>query len=325
MLLDEMEKAHEDVQHLFLQLFDSGHLTDSQGRLADGRNAIFIMTTNLGTKEASGFANAAKSYQDKLKAAIDKHFTLEFLNRIDRIVYFAPLHENALLAIFDRQFEPFQTRIREETGVEVTVDPNIKRQIAEHLAKQVLGARPLRRLIEDYIVVPIVDKLITGKYKPGTRIKIAHRLELPVEEPAPKTAPEQIQLDSAHPNLAGSGQTKPQSPTSERPATPEEGLPHLDNVDEEFQQPFDERFLVLASQLSEQGITLEINRLAKDFLCAPYHQGVEPRGDRSPEQAFEDLVESPLTDKLLSEEFQQGDWIRIDKKLDKFVFEKMER
>jgi ATP-dependent Clp protease ATP-binding subunit ClpC len=185
-LLDKMEKAHKDVQRLFLQLFDTGRLTDSQGHLADGRNAIFIMTTNLEVKEAKG-------YQEKLKAAIDEHFTLEFLNRLDRIVYFAPLDEDALVAIFDREFAPFQARLRTEKGIEITIAQDAKRQIAKHIAKQLCEARPLRRLIEDQIVAPIVDKLLTGKYKSGTRITIAHGLKLPAEKPiAPDSDPGQM-------------------------------------------------------------------------------------------------------------------------------------
>jgi hypothetical protein len=108
---------------------------------------------------------------------------------------------------------------------------------------------------------------------------------------------------------------------AKRPMSPEEGLPHLDNVDDEYQAPFDKRFLVLAEQLQAQGITLEITDFAKNYLCAPYNQVL--RGDRPPEQAFEDLIEVPLTDKLLTEEFQAGDWIRIDRKFDEFVFEKI--
>jgi ATP-dependent Clp protease ATP-binding subunit ClpA len=323
-LLDEIEKAHEDVQRLLLQLFDTGHLTDSQGRLADGRNAIFIMTTSVGAKEVLGASSEDRNYQEKLKAAVDEHFTRKFVSSIDRIVYFEPLDEEALLAIVDLEFEPFQTRMREETEVEVIIDPNVKRQIATHLAKQLRGAHSLRRYIEDYVVAPMVDKLLAGKYKPGTRVKIAPKLKFPVEKPDSNTEPEQNELESAHVNHAESGQPEPQPPIPKRPATPEEGLPHLDNGAEEFQQSFDKRFLVLARQLSEQGIALEIERRAKDFLCAPHNQGLQPREDRPPEQAFEDLIEEPLTDKLLLEEFQEGDWIRIDKKSDEIVFEKME-
>lgn len=297
-LLDKMEKAHKDVQHLFLQLFDTGRLTDFQGRLADGSNAIFIMTITLGAKEALEVSGKDKSYQEKLKAAVDEHFTLEFLNRIDRIVYFDPLDEDALVAIFDLEFRSFQTRIREETGIEVIVDPKVKHQLANHLAKQLHGARPLRCYIEDHIVAPVADKLLTGKYKPGTRIKIAPKLKLPVEKPAPSTDPGQIKLDPAQ-------------------------LPHLDDVADEYQKPFDDGFVALARNLLQTyGITLEITNFAKNFFCAPYNQSL--RGDRSPKQAFEDLIGDPLTEKLLAEEFQEGDWIRIDKQSDKIVFEKRE-
>ncbi len=323
-LLDEMEKAHDDVQHLFLQLFDSGRLTDSQGRFVDGRNAIFIMTTNLGANEALGFANVAQSYQEKLKAAIDEHFTLEFLNRIDRIVYFVPLNEDALVAIFDREFAPFQARLRTEKGIEITIAQDAKRQIAKYVAKQLRGARPLLHLIEDQIVVSIADKLLTGEYKPGTRITIAQDLNLPVEElVTPKSDIEQRGYDLAQSKIRVFRQPVQHIPKSKRPSSPEEGLPYLDNVDDEYQKPFDERFLVLAKNLLQtRNITLEITDFAKNYLCAPYNQSL--REDRSPEQAFEDLIEEPLTEKLLAEEFQKGDWIRIDRKFEEIVFEKME-
>jgi ATP-dependent Clp protease ATP-binding subunit ClpA len=171
-LLDEIEKAHEDVQNLLLQLFDSGHLTDSHGRPAYGHNAVFIMTTTLGAKDASGFANAPERYQDILKAAIDEHFTTDFLSCIDRIVYFAPLDEAALVAIFDREFAPFQRRFKTEKGIEVTVAQRVKQQLARKVVQQSQGARPLRRLIKDRVITPVVNKLLSGKYRPGGRIEI---------------------------------------------------------------------------------------------------------------------------------------------------------
>jgi ATP-dependent Clp protease ATP-binding subunit ClpB len=171
-LLDEIEKAHEDAQHLLLQLFDSGRLTDSHGRPAYGHNTIFIMTTNLGAKDALSFASAPERYQDTLKAAIDEHFTTAFLNRIDRIVYFAPLDEAALIAIFDREFAPFQRRFKTEKGIDVTVAQRVKQQLARKVAQQSQGARPLRRLIEDRVITPVVNKLLSGKYRPGGRIEV---------------------------------------------------------------------------------------------------------------------------------------------------------
>lgn len=315
-LLDEVEKAHPDVQHLFLQLFDTGRLTDAQGRLADGRHAIFIMTTNLGAKEALGFIHDRKPYREKLQAAIQEHFTLEFLNRIDRIVYFAPLDEDALVAIFDREFAPFQARLHAERGVEVTVSPHTKRQIVQQVAKQLLGARPLRRFIEDQIVAPLVDKLLTEEVQPGTKVTIGlEQLDLDIDQPSPP-------VDLAKLDLGGSEQAVSPTPSPKRPTSPEEGLPHLDNVDDEHQALFDERFLALSRQLDARGITLEITDFAKNFLCAPYNQAL--RGDLSPEQAFEEFIENPLTDKLLADEFQDGDWIRVDRRFEEIVFEKVE-
>jgi hypothetical protein len=181
-VLEHLEKAHKSVQHFLQELFESGRLIDEQGVITDGRDAIFIMTTPLGAVEALHFAKAIRSYQEILKAAINEHFPSEFLKRIDLIVYFAPLDEEALLAIFDIEFNAFQSRIREETGVEVTVDPANKRQIAAYLAQQPHGAGPLRQYIEEHLVTPVANTLLTGKYKPGTRIKISKKLELPKEE-----------------------------------------------------------------------------------------------------------------------------------------------
>ncbi|MCP4125426.1 MAG: ATP-dependent Clp protease ATP-binding subunit, partial [Bacteroidetes bacterium] len=315
-LLDEIEKAHKDVQHIFLQVFDNGRITDARGRLADGRNAIFIMTTNLGAKEALGFANALKSYREKLKASIDEHFTMEFINRIDRVVYFSMLDEDALVAIFDREFALYQDRLRVEKGLEVTVTYEVKQQIVRHVARQLLGARPLRRLVEDQIVSPVIDKLLGGEYKSGDRVTI-DQIDIGIDKQ--QTPP---QFDLPKMELGGLGLSPSEVPKPKKPASPEQGLPHLDDVDADIQTPFDEGFLALSKKLYEQSITLEITAFAKYFLCAPYNQSL--RGDRSPEQAFEDFIDIPIMDKLLLEEFQAGDWLRVDKKFDEIIFEKME-
>jgi len=97
-LINEMEKAHSKVQELLLQLFDNGYLTDAQGRLVNGRNAIFIMTTNLETGEALGLADRVATYQERLDAAIHQYFSTEFVNRIDQIIYFMPSIETGRLS-----------------------------------------------------------------------------------------------------------------------------------------------------------------------------------------------------------------------------------
>lgn len=325
-LLDEIEKAHPDVQHLFLQLFDTGRLTDSQGRLADGRNAIFIMTTNLGAKEALGFADMVKSYQEKLLAAIHQHFTMEFINRVDQIAFFNPLDEATLLKIFDLEFEAFRQKLQDERGVEVALAPEIKRRMVQGIAQQKLGARPLRRFIEDKIIAPVVDKLLSEDYRPGARITIGSELDIglapsePVQTPGGQSPllpnPGKFDFDAA-------GQAPPPPSTPKRPATPEEGLPHLDNVADEHQAVFDARYLALARRLADQDIALEIDRLAKYFLCAPNAADQKPREGHSIEQAFDDLINQPLTDRLVDEEFKAGDWIKLDYSPDGPVIKKI--
>lgn len=326
-LLDEIEKAHPDVQHLFLQLFDNGRLTDSQGRMADGRNAIFIMTTNLGAKEVLDLAAATKSYQDKLLAAIHGHFTMEFINRIDRIVYFNPLDEAALFTIFDRELLPFQKKLERESGITVTVHDEAKYQIVRHIIQQKLGARPLRRFIADKIIAPIVDKLLAGDYKPGTQVTLGSEFAIDSAQPPSVSSPGgqgPFAFDPGQIELSGGGASTAPRPKPKRPTTPEAGLPHLDNVDHADQAVFDERFLALAQRLAEKNIALEIDRLAKYFLCAPGASEQKPRQGRPIEQAFDDLIEQPLTDKLLAEEFKNGDWIKLDYSPDGPVIKKMD-
>ena len=170
-LLDEIEKAHKDVQHLFLQLFDAGRITDLHGHVADGRNAIFIMTTNLGAKEAIGLIAEPRSYEEKLQVAIEQHFSAEFLNRLDRIVYFKPLTEELLLAIFDKFFSQAVERFRVQ-NITVEVTEIFKHHLCQKYADAKRGARPLQRGIEDEIITPLTDKLLSGEIKPGMTINV---------------------------------------------------------------------------------------------------------------------------------------------------------
>lgn len=171
-LLDEIEKAHKDVQHLFLQLFDAGRITDSRGHTADGRNAIFIMTTNLGAKEAMGLITEAKSYKEKLQTAIEDHFSAEFLSRINRIVYFEPLTEELLLTIFDKFFAQAVERFREQ-NIEIEITESYKRSLCKKYTDVKRGARPLQRGIEDEIITPLTDKFISGEIKSGMKITMS--------------------------------------------------------------------------------------------------------------------------------------------------------
>lgn len=171
-LLDEIEKAHPDVQNMFLQLFDAGRLTDSHGNLADGRNAIFIMTTNLGAKVPMGFQRPQMAtFTQQIKSAIEGHFSPEFLNRLDRIIFFEPLTEEALVAIFDKLFHDVQARLKGQ-GVEIEADEDFKHDLCRRNTDHQRGARDLQRAIEDEIVAPLTDQLLAGELQAGARVVI---------------------------------------------------------------------------------------------------------------------------------------------------------
>ncbi|MBN2548311.1 MAG: ATP-dependent Clp protease ATP-binding subunit [Anaerolineales bacterium] len=187
-LLDEMEKAHPDVQNLFLQLFDAGRLTDSHGNLADGRNAIFIMTTNLGAKVPMGFQRPQMAnFTQQIKSAIESHFSPEFLNRLDRIIIFEPLSDDAMLAIFDKLFLDVQARLKSQ-GVEIEADEEFKRDLCRRNADHQRGARDLQRAIEDEIVAPLTDQLLAGELPAGARVVIGTGGQITVQKSKKRSA-----------------------------------------------------------------------------------------------------------------------------------------
>ncbi|MEO5886968.1 MAG: ATP-dependent Clp protease ATP-binding subunit, partial [Anaerolineales bacterium] len=169
-LFDEIEKAHKDVQNLFLQLFDAGRITDARGNFADGRNAIFIMTTNLGAKEALNFPDR-ESYERHMHEAIENYFSPEFISRISRVVYFNPLTEDLMLAIFDKFFAQAVERFRAQ-NIEVEITDDFKRQICKKYSDVKRGARPLLRGIDEEIIAPLTDRIISGEVKAGMKISL---------------------------------------------------------------------------------------------------------------------------------------------------------
>ena len=290
-LLDEIEKAHDDVQHLFLQLFDAGRLTDARGNLADGRNAIFVMTTNLGAKVPLGFARAQMpSFAAQMRTAIEDHFTPEFLNRIDRIVYFEPLDEDTLLAIFDRQFEAVAARLGEQ-GIVVKVTEDFKRALCKRHTDETRGARPLQRAIEDKIVAPLTDKLLAGEITPGMKVVVGKDADMEVSE-------------------------TPKPPTSHTPTPPDPDA--RDKVKAQNEAIFDREFDGLAARLREREIETEMEEAAREFLCDPFWT------ETTLEQALVKLVEEPLLEQLEAGELQPGDHVRVEKYADHLEFKKVE-
>ncbi len=316
-LLDEIEKAHKEVQHLFLQLFDAGRLTDARGNLADGRNAIFIMTTNLGAKVPLGFAKPQMgSFTQQMKRAIEDHFTPEFLNRIDRIVYFAPLDKEVLLRIFDREFESVAKRLREQ-GIEVEVTEPFKRYLCEKHTDLTRGARPLQRAIEDEIVTPLTDKLLAGEIKPGMKVTVGEGGVIEISGTAISSS-EDVVPPRKVPNdepmgglLPGRGLMGARAPQVEAPDTRDEELARN-------QARFEAVWAPVAERLRERGVEVEVDEGAREFLCDPFWT------ETSLEEAVVELVEKPLVTKLEAGEFGSGDRVRVQKYADHLEFKKLD-
>lgn len=178
-LWDEIEKAHNSIFNLLLQLFDEGHITDSLGNKIDCKNTINIITSNVGTKQANEFGrtvgfNNQKDLPNKkniiLEKELKKKFPIEFLNRIDDIVYFNNLTEDDLKKIIRIELNKINEIIKEsEWGVLINYDETLTTHIYNELEKvKEFGARPIKRLIEKEIATALSFKLLNGKYDKGT-------------------------------------------------------------------------------------------------------------------------------------------------------------
>ncbi|MBP2057608.1 ATP-dependent Clp protease ATP-binding subunit ClpE [Lactobacillus colini] len=157
-LFDEIEKAHPDVLHLFLQILDDGRLTDSQGHTVSFKDTIIIMTSNAGQgiKEASvGFA-AENSKQEQFKRVMSQYFKPEFLNRLDGIVEFKPLSKDNLIKIVDLMLKETNNMVKDE-GLHITVTPEVKEILVDKGYDPAMGARPLRRVIQEQIEDKVAD------------------------------------------------------------------------------------------------------------------------------------------------------------------------
>ena len=167
-LLDEIEKAHPEVFNLLLQVMDHGTLTDNNGRKADFRNVILVMTTNAGaeniSKRAIGFASQDNS-TDALEA-INKMFTPEFRNRLDAIVPFEPLDQEVILTVVDKFLTALQTQL-DEKQVQLQVDDAAREWLVEEGYDKTMGARPMERVIQEHIKKPLADMVLFGALSKG--------------------------------------------------------------------------------------------------------------------------------------------------------------
>jgi ATP-dependent Clp protease ATP-binding subunit ClpB len=170
-LLDEIEKAHPDVFNVLLQVLDDGRLTDGQGRTVDFRNAVVIMTSNLGSQviqEMGGSANYA-GMKAAVMQVVTQHFRPEFINRVDDIVVFHSLGREQIRSIVDIQLNRLRQRLAER-DLSLVLEDDARDKIGEAGFDTVYGARPLKRAIQSQIENPLAQQILRGDFVAGDRI-----------------------------------------------------------------------------------------------------------------------------------------------------------
>jgi ATP-dependent Clp protease ATP-binding subunit ClpB len=171
-LLDEVEKAHPDVFNVLLQVLDDGRLTDGQGRTVDFRNAVIIMTSNLGSdviQQFSGEGNYSRM-KSAVMEVVQQNFRPEFINRIDDICVFHPLGQAQIRSIVDIQLSHLKKRLGDR-NLELVLDDSALDRLSEVGYDPVYGARPLKRAIQQQVENPLAQAILSGKFLPGDRIK----------------------------------------------------------------------------------------------------------------------------------------------------------
>ena len=188
LLLDEIEKAHTDVFNILLQVMDHGTLTDNNGRKADFRNVVLVMTTNAGAealnKSSMGFTNSKQSGDEM--GDIKRLFTPEFRNRLDAIISFGALTEDIIMKVVDKFLMQLEGQLAEKK-----VDINFTQPLKDHLAKKgfdpLMGARPMARLIQDTIRKALADELLFGRLVDGGKVTVGidadEKVTLDFEDP----------------------------------------------------------------------------------------------------------------------------------------------
>jgi ATP-dependent Clp protease ATP-binding subunit ClpB len=175
-LLDEVEKAHQDVFNVLLQVLDDGRLTDGQGRTVDFRNTVIIMTSNLGSQaiqELAGEGNYQRM-KNAVMESVQQHFRPEFINRVDDIVVFHPLGTEQIRAIVEIQINYLRRRLLER-DMELELDDKARDLIGEAGFDPVYGARPLKRAIQQQIENPLAQRILRNELVPGDRVRVSVR------------------------------------------------------------------------------------------------------------------------------------------------------
>ncbi|MCK4441345.1 MAG: AAA family ATPase, partial [Sulfurovaceae bacterium] len=175
LLLDEIEKAHPDIMNILLQVMDGAKLTDNNGIVSDFKNVILIMTSNLGTKEASvmGFA---KNDNIKTDNALKDFFSPEFRNRLSAVVEFNHLNLDIIVKIVDREIEKLNEQMASKNII-----IKLSKKASEYIAKEgysdLYGAREISRVINEKIKEPLTDEILFGRIKNGGSVKVTYKKE----------------------------------------------------------------------------------------------------------------------------------------------------
>jgi ATP-dependent Clp protease ATP-binding subunit ClpA len=172
LLLDEIEKSHPDVSTILLQLMDNGKVTGSNGKEADARNVVLIMTTNLGAADADknviGFGSQDNDYEDK---ELKKFFAPEFRNRLDGTITFGKLSKNTMIKIVGKFLVELKTQVKDK-GINITISDDAIDYLVDKGFDKKMGARPLQRVIDKDIKRPMSKEMLFGKLKTGGNVRI---------------------------------------------------------------------------------------------------------------------------------------------------------
>ena len=179
-LLDEIEKAHDDVFNILLQVLEDGRLTDNKGQTVNFKNTIIIMTSNLGSQSIMNQASGVNedninvvyaNIQETVLSQLHERLKPEFLNRVDEVVVFTPLLPSQINDIVQLQFNRLSKRI-EHMGYQVSLSDEAREKIGKASWDPIYGARPVKRMIQKHILDPLAIEILSGKFKPGDKINV---------------------------------------------------------------------------------------------------------------------------------------------------------
>lgn len=174
LLLDEIEKAHADIYNLLLQVMDNGFLTDNNGRAADFRHTIVVMTSNCGASalQRTSIGFGEQDHSTDQQAVVNRTFTPEFRNRLDSVIQFEPLDQNTISNVVNKFLMELEVQL-EAKGVSIKVDGEARKWLAKNGYDPLMGARPMARLIQEQLKKPLAEELLFGKLMNGGKVNVS--------------------------------------------------------------------------------------------------------------------------------------------------------